>query len=145
MKAPLPPQSVNQHQQQIPQISQMMFNKLDFQQMQQHRLKNNQTTQHVLGQSAPLFSQHAMVSQHAPNHTNLMPHVQHQQQLYQQQRVLALQRHQQQQLHLQQQLIQEQQPIDTSNRNSSSSNYFIFVIYNCKISFPCSLYAVATC
>ncbi|XP_039968188.1 eukaryotic translation initiation factor 4E transporter [Bactrocera tryoni] len=114
LKAPLPPQSGNHPQ--IPQLNQMMFNKLDFQQVQQNRLKNNQTPQHVLSQSTPPFSQHALVSQQAPNHTNLIPHVQHQQQLYQQQqRILALQRHQQQ-FHLQQQLHQ-QHSIDTTNRN----------------------------
>ncbi|XP_029406195.2 eukaryotic translation initiation factor 4E transporter isoform X2 [Bactrocera dorsalis] len=114
LKAPLPPQSGNHPQ--MPQLNQMMFNKLDFLQVQQNRLKNNQTPQHVLSQSTPPFSQHAMVSQQAPNHTNLIPNVQHQQQLYQQQqRILALQRHQQQ-FHLQQQLHQ-QQPIDTTNRN----------------------------
>ncbi|XP_054746810.1 eukaryotic translation initiation factor 4E transporter [Anastrepha obliqua] len=120
LKGPLPPQpSSQQHQpQQMQQISQLMFTKLDFQQMQQ-RLKNNQTTQHMLSQSTPQFPPHTIASPQPPSHSNLLTHVQQQQQMYhQQQRALALQRHQQQQLHLQQQLLKQQQnTVDTSNHN----------------------------
>uniref|UniRef100_W8BT62 Protein cup n=1 Tax=Ceratitis capitata TaxID=7213 RepID=W8BT62_CERCA len=122
LKGTFPPQTSSQQnppQQQMSQISQMMFNKLDFQQIQQQqRMKATQSSQHVLNQPTSPFHQH---SQQASGHTTIISQV-HQQQLYQQQRVLALQRHQQQQYHLQQQLQHQQHPsIDALNRNSKLS------------------------
>ncbi|XP_067627709.1 eukaryotic translation initiation factor 4E transporter isoform X2 [Eurosta solidaginis] len=90
--------------------TEFMLNHLDFQQIQQQRLKSQQ-------QLVP-FPQGSATSASIPSHSMLMTQAQQQQQVYQQ-RALALQR-QQHQFHVQQQLHnqhQHDQPLEIYNHN----------------------------